>query len=186
MMKNKIILLFAMVALVLNCSAQQLPDMSSDGQAKLIIEKKGAKPITYNFPGEFPSGLKCVKHTGATATENYTDIFLGHSFDNSDGTETLVTVKMRFWPNMVGGFKLSINGDQASEGHITINIDRGNSETILLDASPGKGTGGSISIENYPAAVGDKIKGTFYATLMNEKNELVHISGSFNIKRKKE
>ena len=64
-MKYKIILLFAIVAFMTpDCSAQQLPDMTSDGYAKLIIEKKGAKPITYNFPGAFPSGLRCVKHTG--------------------------------------------------------------------------------------------------------------------------
>ena len=186
-MKNKIILLFSIAAfMMLNCSAQQLPDLTSDGYAKLIIEKKGAKPITYNFPGAFPSGLKCVKHTGTTTAENYTDILFGHSFDNSDGTQTLVTVTMRFWPNNVGSFKLPINGDQNSEGHITINIDKGNLETILLDDSPEKGTGGSISIENYPTAEGGKIKGIFDAKLMDAKDNIYHVSGAFNIKRKNE
>ena len=95
-------------------------------------------------------------------------------------------VTMRFWPNNVGVFKLPINGDQVSEGHLSINRDRGNSETSLLDDSPEKGTGGTISIENYPTAVGGKMKGAFDAILMADDNSLYHVSGSFNIKRKSE
>lgn len=187
-MTNKVLYLFATVAFIaLKCSAQQMPDMSSDGQAKIIIETKGTKPVTYIFPGAFPSGLKCVKHVGENSVaDNYTDIFFAHSFDNSDGTQTLVTVTMRFWPNNVGTFKLPINGDQPSEAHITVNIETGNSRTILLDASPEKGTGGTLSIENYPTAVGGKMKGVFDANLLGDKDNLYHVRGEFNIKRKNE
>ncbi len=175
-----------LMALALKGFAQQMPDMTSDGQAKIIIEKKGANPETYQFSGAFPSGLKCIEHTGATPADNYTDIMLIQSFDNSDGSQTLVNVTMRFWPNSSGTFQLPINGDLVKEGHITLDIERGNSRTILLDASPEKGTRGTLTIQDYPLHLGNKIKGVFDATLMDNNDELIHVSGSFNVKRKKE
>lgn len=187
-LKTRIFFLFSIVAfltLIQQCNAQ-MPDMTSSGMAKLTIEKKGEKPITYNFPGTFPPQIKCIVHTGSTNADNYTDISCINDFDNSNGTQSQVTLSMRFWPNTTGTFKLPINGDQTSEGHISLDIEIGNTRTIMLDASPEKGTGGTIKIENFPEAVGGKIKGTFDATLMDEKNQLVQVSGSFNIKRRKE
>ncbi|MGH2645687.1 MAG: hypothetical protein ACRDE2_17180, partial [Chitinophagaceae bacterium] len=150
-MKNKIFLFLATIAFVvlaLKCSAQQMPDMTSDGFAKITIEKKGAKPEIYSFPGAFPSGLKCVKYIGETPALGHTEILFIYYFDNSDGTQTLVTVSMRISPNKAGTFQLPINGDLAVEGHLSVNIDSGNSSTILLDASPQKGTGGTITIQH--------------------------------------
>ena len=146
-MKNNFFPLFvtlAFMTLTLKSSAQQMPGMPSGGSAKFTIEKKGSKPVTYIFPNGFPAALKCVEHKGETAAETDTEIILTNDFDNPDGTETLVMVNMRIRPSGSGNFKLPINGDQATEGHLSMNIERGNTRTSLLDASPEKGTGGTI------------------------------------------
>lgn len=188
-MKNKIFALlatFVFIASTLKCSAQQMPDMTSDGQAKLVVEKKRSKSETYIFPGDFPSGLHCVTHKGSSATDTNTDIWFVYQFNNSDGSNPVVEVYITIRPSGTGTFRLPINGDLSREAQMGVTIDRGESKTALSCDFPEDGTGGTVIIQNYPTKIGGKVKGVFEANLKSKKGEIYHVSGEFNIKRKAE
>jgi hypothetical protein len=101
-------------------------------------------------------------------------------FENGDDTYTQLTVRMRIQPSGVGTFKLSPDDVKTPEGHISISAGA----RLLLDGQPENGTGGTITIENYPAAVGGFLKGALDVTLIDQEGKLVHVSGEFYIKRK--
>jgi hypothetical protein len=188
-MKIKIFSLFTTIvfmalALTLKSSAVQMPDMSTSGHAKIVIEEKNKKPETYNFSGDFPSGLKCLED--ARSSPASTQIIMLQDFDKGNGSDTLVGVHLRIEPNGAGTFQLNPAHDSDPSGHVKIQRSGQNVERPLSDAddvSP-KRTGGTIIIENYPKAVGGFIKGTFDVKLLDLKDNLVHVSGEFYIKRK--
>ena len=166
------------------CFAQKKSKgIPAGGHAKLIVEKAGEKPVTYNFPDALPAAYNCIVHNdGPSIPERYTEIIFIYTFDNGS-KQTDVTVSLRIEPNGVGSFPLDPPMPDKPVPSGDINIQFNNTAGPSLMQSPSEGTGGSVTIDNFPKAVGGNITGTFKAKLVDGKGALYNVSGEFNIKR---
>ncbi|HET7117064.1 MAG TPA: hypothetical protein VFI29_11265 [Hanamia sp.] len=166
------------------CIAQTIDNNAiPEGNAKLVVGKVDGKPETYVFPNDLTVGYNCIVHNnGESIPDRTTEIIFMRTFEKG-GKQTDVSVNLHIEPNSIGNFPLDPDVLDKPLPSGSISIDFNNTEGPFLGQDPSKGTSGSITITQYPAAAGSYITGTFKAILNDENGNHYYVSGEFRVKR---
>lgn len=170
-------ILLALLPITYNTQAQDI-----HGTASITVKKGNEAPVNYKFP-DFPNTVYNCNQTGTEGSKiSHTDIGFSRPFSqfkNADGSPPIVSVQMRISPSGKGTFILNPKPD--SDGPTgDLEIDLNAPAEPLNDFTDG--TGGTITITNYPG-IGGYLEGSFKANLKDANGNAYQVSGEFRIKR---
>lgn len=166
-------------------SAQLIYAQNIHGTATITVQKKNGATVTYHYPDDFPGTLyNCTQKGGPAGSQtSYLDFGFSRTFSqfkNADGDPPIVSVQIRVGPGKTGTFPLKEPDSQ--KPHASLDIDLNAPAGPLLSAIY-DGTGGDVTISEYPLLAGSYVTGSFKATLKDAAGISYLVNGNFKVMR---